>query len=660
MDFHSLSVLEYDKIRCLLRERAVSNLGREACSEISPLHDPERIQRCLDEISEFKIVLPYIEPFLQQITDPRRVLGRLGIADAVLAPREINSILKILEISRSIRNLVKAKDYPALWQITRGIVSCREVEASIRRAVSADHEILDSASPRLRKLRREIRAHKSGIKAALSKILRNCKDAIQENLITIRDSRYVINVKSSKQRRVEGIVHGSSASGLSVFLEPFEVVDSNNTLVELRDEETKEVNRILMSITRLICENLEVIKKMLDTLRELDFIYAKAKFSIEYDCVSSELNTKGYLSIKRGRHPLLRDPVPLTVEIGDDWTTILVSGPNTGGKTVALKTVGLLALMAQSGMEIPSDEGTTIPIFRKVFADIGDQQSIEDNLSTFSSHMCQIVKILQESDDQSLILLDELGVGTDPTQGEALGMAVLDELTRRRARVFATSHYAKLKVWVHSREGMRNAAMLFDTKTLRPTYQFKLGVPGASYGLEIARRIGMDERYLRAAKKYVNSSDLKIDQLIEKLEELKLEAMERGKSLKIEENKLSKLVTEYTEKLSEVRKEAKSITKEAKREALSILDDTRRLTERLVKEIRERDKKAIKEVRRVLEREMAVLVDAPKPPPDIKPFDTVYIKSLHSSGTVTEVAGTLARIDMGRFRVTVPISDLEK
>lgn len=364
--------------------------------------------------------------------------------------------------------------------------------------------------------------------------------------------------------------------------------------------------------------------------------------------------------INGGRHPLLKDPVPLTVEIGDDWTTILLSGPNTGGKTVTLKTVGLLTLMAQSGMEIPCDEGTKIAIFKKVFADIGDQQSIEDNLSTFSSHMNQIIKILKKSDDESLVLLDELGVGTDPTQGEALGIAVLDELTCRHVRVLATSHYANLKVWVHSKGGMQNAAMLFDTKTLRPTYQYKLGIPGASYGLEIAKRMGLENRYLKMAKSHIDSTNLEVDQLIEELEGLKLEAMKKEESLKIHENKLSKLVSEYTARLSEVRKEAKAITKTAKQEALTILNDTRKLAERLVKEIRERDKKAIKEVRQIIKREIVNLAETPKPPPDIKPFDTVYIKSLHSSGTVTEVVGGLARIDMGKFRVTVPVSDLEK
>jgi len=660
MDFHSLSVLEYDKIKDLLREKAGSNLGREACSEISPFHDPERIERSLAEICELKILLPSIEPFLQQITDSRHLLGKLQIPDALLEPKEINLILKVLQVSRNIRSLVKTKDYPALSQITSAIVPCPKVEASISKAISPDDEVLDSASPKLRKLRKEVEMCKGDLKDALNRILRIHKDDIQENMITIRDSRYVINVKSSKQRKVGGVVHGASASGLSVFLEPFQVVDLNNALVERREEEMKEINRILTSIARLIRENLQAINATIDALKKLDFTYAKARFSIDYDCVAPELNRRGYVRIEKGRHPLLTDPVPLTVEIGDEWTTILLSGPNTGGKTVALKTVGLLTLMTQSGMEIPSAEGTTIPLFGNVFADIGDQQSIEENLSTFSSHMSQVVKILEESNDESLVLLDELGVGTDPTQGEALGMTILSELTRRRSRVLATSHYANLKVWVHSQERMCNAAMLFDTKTLRPTYQFKLGLPGASYGLEIARRIGMDERYLKTAKSYVNSSNLKIDQLIAELERLKLETIEREESLQIEEDKLSKLVAEYTARLSEVKKEAKLIVKGAKEEALCILDDTRRLAEKLVKEIRERDKDAIKEVRQILAREMEILAEIPKASPEIKPSDTVYIKSLQSSGIVTEVVGRLARIDMGRFRVTVPISDLEK
>lgn len=660
MDFHSLSVLEYDKIISLLEERSASNLGREACSELLPFSDTEKIRKSFDEIREFKILLPSIEFYLRQITDPRNLFEKMEIVGTVLEPKEINSILKVLELSRKICSLVKPKDYPILSQIAKEITPCPELEKTIKTAISPDNEILDSASPKLRKLRREIDACKNDIKSRLNKIIRTHKDSIQEELITVRDSRYVVNVKSSKQKRIGGIVHGRSGSGMSVFLEPFDVVDLNNSLVSLREEEAEEVHRVLESITKLICEKLEALRKMVDVLSRLDFVYAKTRLSVEYDCVSPELNTRGYLHIKGGRHPLLKDPVPLTIEIGDDWTTILLSGPNTGGKTVALKTLGLLTLMAQSGLEIPSEEGTNIAVFEKVFADIGDQQSIEENISTFSSHMCQIIKILENSDEKSLVLLDELGVGTDPTQGEALGMAVLDELTRRGARVLATSHYANLKVWVHSKEHMRNAAMLFDTKTLKPTYQFKLGIPGASYGLEIAKRIGMSERYLKLAQSYINSSNLKVDRLIEELEVLKLEALEREERLKIEESKLSSLVTEYTARLSEVRKEAKAIIKEAKEEAISILEDTRRLAERLVKEIRERDKKAIKEVRDILKREVASLREAPKPPPDIKPFDTVYIRSLQSSGTVTEVVGKLARIDMGRFRVTVPISDLEK
>jgi DNA mismatch repair protein MutS2 len=660
MDFHSLSVLEYDKIRYLLSERSVSSLGREACQGICPLDDPELIQKSLDQISELKILLPTIEPFLQEIADPRLLLEQVKTEGATLDPAELNLILRILETSRKIRGAIKEGKHPVLSEVGREIIPCADIEKAITKAISPDHEILDRASPELRRVRKTMAGCRKEINTTLNKILKDCKDSIQEDVITIRDSRYVINVKSSKQKRVGGIVHGVSASALSVFLEPLKVVDLNNRLVELKEEETKEIERILAAITRLICENLENLKRTISALSLLDYIYAKTRFSIDYDCNPSEPNTRAYLHIRNGRHPLLKDPVPLTVEIGEDWTTILLSGPNTGGKTVALKTVGLLTLMAQSGMEIPADAGSTVGIFREVFADIGDQQSIEENLSTFSSHMNQIIKILRKSNERSLVLLDELGVGTDPSQGEALGMAVLQGLTERGARVLATSHYANLKVWVHSQERMRNAAMLFDTETLEPTYRLKLGLPGASYGLEIARRIGMDERDLERAKKFVSASNLKVDQLIEELERMNLRAMEKEELLRVQENRLSELVTEYADRLSDVRKEAKALLKKAKEEALAILEDTRKLAERLVKEIRERDKRAIKEVRKALEREMTTLVETPKSSPDVKPFDTVYIRSLHSSGTVTEVAGRLARIDTGKFKVTVPISELEK
>jgi len=660
MDFHSLSVLEYDKVKDILRERSASNLGYQACLELFPTLNPEAIQKSFDEIEEFKRLLPSVEPYVRQIEDPTVLLEKLDAAGAVLDPKEMNLILKTLEISGDVRNLVKMKEYPMISQITRKITPCPEVERAIENAISPDNEVLDRASPELKRLRRGLEKCRNDIKSGLNRIISSHKDAIQEEVVTVRDARYVINVKSSKQKRIGGIVHGTSASGMSLFLEPIEVVELNNSLMNLREEEAKEVKRILAALTRLIGQHLETLKRMVDALRELDFICAKTRFSLEYNCVAPSLNTRGYLYVKNGRHPLLRNAVPLTIEMGDDWTTVLLSGPNTGGKTVALKTVGLLVLLAQSGLEIPCEEGTSIAVFEKVFADIGDQQSIEENLSTFSSHMNQIVKILEESDDTSLVLLDELGVGTDPTQGEALGMAVLDELTRRRTRVMATSHYANLKIWVHSQEKMRNAAMLFDTETLQPTFQFKLGIPGASYGLEIARRIGMSENYLRMAKNYMDSSSLKIDELIGELEKLKLEAVQREEALGAQEVKLASLVEEYTAKLSEVRKEAKGIVRVAREEAISILDETRRLAEQLVREIREKDKDVIKKVRSTLEREMTRLQETPKPPPEVKPSDIVFIKSLQSSGTVTEVAGGLARVDMGKFRVTVPITDLEK
>src|SRR5574341_180082 len=451
MDAHSLKVLEFDKVKDKLSFFCHSNLGQEKVSQLTPSVDPKEIEENLNKTTQFKEILLYEEgiPSLQ-FQDIREALNRVSVSGFSLEPQELLEVAAVLACSRDWLKFFKDKKekYPAIQAILRGKVGYNKtvtnlsfnekLHSAINKAIEPSGEIKDSASERLSKIRREKNTVRNKILDKLNSILASKKTKSEEEIITLREGRFVIPVREGETHKVKGIVHDKSSTGLTFYIEPTDAIELNNQLKELDIEERNEIHRILRELSEQVRSDLENLKANLEILSELDFIYAKAKFSMDWKCNKPVLNQDGYLRLVKARHPFLdqKKVVPLTIELGKEFSTVIITGPNTGGKTVALKTVGLLNLMVQAGLEIPAEPGSEVNLFGKIFADIGDEQSIEMSLSTFSSHIRQIINAIQNSDQQSLVLLDEIGAGTDPKEGAALGEAILNYLTEKKVKTF--------------------------------------------------------------------------------------------------------------------------------------------------------------------------------------------------------------------------------
>src|SRR5690606_21312708 len=460
----------------------------------------------------------------------------------------------------------------------------------IGRCIGQEGQVLDEASPELARLRARMRTLHNRIRERLEAILRSAalRPALQESLITVRNGRQVVPGKQEHKGMIPGIVHDTSASGATVFVEPLAVVELNNELQETRLQEEREMERILRHLSAQVGAEAEGLETGLAVLAELDLALAKARLAQSMRAVAPKLNEEGWIHIIGGRHPLLSGRVvPVDVWLGREARILVITGPNTGGKTVTLKTIGLFGLMAQAGLYVPAEPGTELPVFSGIYADIGDEQSIQQSLSTFSSHMSNIVRILRSADERSLVLLDELGAGTDPAEGAALAMAILDFLLVVGARVVATTHYSELKAYVHSRPGMQNASVEFDPVTLAPTYRLIMGLPGRSNALEIAARLGLPEEVLERARRRLNRQDARVDDLIRALEETRRQAeaeLERARSLREENERLQAQLRAAQEELAarrqsvleKAREEARRVVAAARREADAILEELRR------------------------------------------------------------------------------------
>lgn len=662
-DPHTERVLEFNKIKKILARKAASVLGEEACLNIKPIADRREIlleMRRIEELKEILLASNYIP--LHNIKDIKPLFKKVE-SGGILDPVEVKSVLSIIHTSSAMKSLVKEKLYPDLWKITKEIKLLPDLDNLISSSITPDEKIADDASPQLSKIKKDERILKDRIQKELTSILKKEKDSVAEDFITTRDGRWVIPVFAA-QSRIKGIVHGISQSGATLFIEPLATVDMNNRLKTLECEEEEEIHKILRTITDKIRESLDAIKSNFAKLRYLDLIYAKARFSIDFKCIPPELNRNGYTKLIGGRHPLLgEDTVPLDIYFGNSYTTVLISGPNAGGKTVALKTIGLLTLMSYCGLEIPAKEGTEIGMFTKFYADIGDSQSIEENLSTFTAHLKEIKRILDNSDENTLVLLDEIGSGTDPVSGESLAMAILEELTARKVRVVATSHYTNLKLWVHSKKGMTNGAMEFDLNTLKPTFRLKLGQPGSSYALAIARRVGLSEKILSNTENILEKDKVKLDELLRELEEKNLDLKRELDALKEKGSTLNSSIAEYERKLAGVKKEIKMLRSEAKKEAQKIVDEGRRTVEEVVKKIREStaEKSTIKFAKeRLAHIEKSLQEEETQHPIEVKRGDRVYVKKLKSEGTVEIVVGNSVWVNMGKFKISVPNTGIEK
>ncbi len=677
LDKHTFSVLEFSKIKKLLKERVISATGEQIVEKIIPLTDLEQILNVQRETTEMREIILYEgTPPFARLEDINVELKKSAIKGAILDAAKILKTFKIIKTSRLVKKFIlkAGGKYPLIKERTDKIKTFLELEEEIIHCIGEDGVVLDRASPDLKKIRREIIKKEQAIKNRLETIIRSSHFAtiIQEPLVTIRQNRYVIPIKQEKKVKFPGIVHDKSDSGATLFVEPFEVVELNNTLRELIKDEEQEILKILQKLTAHIGEKAQEIYYSVLSLGEIDFIYARAMLANRMEAVEPKLNQKGFINLLQARHPLLKDfVVPINISLGKDFDILVITGPNTGGKTVTLKTVGLLTLMAQCGLHIPAACGSEIAVFQKIFCDIGDEQSIEQNLSTFSSHMKYIVQVLKEANSNSLVLLDELGAGTDPTEGAALGMAILDFLYKEKVKVMATTHHDTLKTYAYLTEGVCNARVEFDEKTLKPTFQISIGLPGKSCAFIIARRLDLTFEVVSRAQSFLTKEKIKADSLIEEIEQDK-KLIEKEKNLiKMTREESFKIKDKLEKELNEIKENKKEIILKAYQEAGKILRETQDRAEKIIvnlnkKKILSKKSKGplLKEIREMSEEIKAKLMPEKEliKSRDIKIGDYVLVKSLNKKGIVLSISGKSkkCKVQIDSMKILVSIFDIEK
>lgn len=650
--------LDLPKILHRIQFYASSDLGKEAVENIEPQSDLETISREHNRVSEMKALLEGDSAIsIDGIKDIRMSLQRSLIENNTLTAKELFDIAITLQAARNIKSFIeKRKEFLSeLLQITSLISTFKELEFNIIQAISETGEIRDSASKELRSIRQSIADKQKSIRKALERILKATSEQgiVQEEIVTTRDGRMVIPIKTELKNKFPGFIHSASASGHTVFIEPPETLTLNNEITELYFEEKREIEKILRALTSQVRSSALQIESTVRAVALLDLYYAKARYSIEIKGNKPLLKESGSLIIRQGFHPILllrhlrESIVPLNIEIGTNFDTLLITGPNAGGKTVALKTVGILALMVQAGIHIPVSPDSEFPIIKKMFVLIGDNQSIENDLSTYSSQALQLKKITDEADKETLVLIDEIGSSTDPTEGGAIAAAVLEHLTNNGALTIATSHQASLKAFVHNSARMENGAMEFDYETLLPTYRFKLGLPGSSYALEIAQRLGLNETIISKARALMGDQNAKIEQLIMEIETRSQTLEQKLSTADTEIKKYKELSEIYERKLKQLNSELKEVKRKAINEAKAIIEKASSTVENTIREIKtqQASKDVIKRGKiqlANLEKEVAAIekdiletiIDETAKTFDICEGDLVVLKSGGQSGTV--------------------------
>ena len=593
----SLRVLEYHKIIEQLSEYAATSGGRDKANSLKPYSAIQDISLELARTSEGVSIISRKGPLpIGGFYDIRNSLS-FASKGGTLSMKQLLEVHYNLVVARQIISFMKSEDLPEL-PLIRGmtdlLVDVPDLEEEIDRCILSEDEMADTASPALRNIRRSIRLKSEELRNKLSRIIASTenKTYLQDSIVTMRDGRYVIPVKQEYRQKFPGMIHDQSKGGQTLFIEPQAIVEMNNKLRELAVEEQAEITRILEELSAMVGEHYHDIKNNQGLVEELDFIMAKSKLSRRMDGEEPKMNEGKHLKLIQARHPLI-DPdkvVPINIEIGNGYSTLIITGPNTGGKTVGLKTVGLLSLMAMSGLHIPASSESALPIYEDVFADIGDEQSIEQSLSTFSSHMKNIVEIIDDAWADSLVLLDELGAGTDPTEGAALAISILDKLRRMGASVFATTHYTELKKYALSTEGVSNASMEFDVETLSPTYKLLIGIPGKSNAFEISKKLGLKPEIIEYAENLIEGGDMEFEDVISSIADDRRAAEEdRMEAARLaEEARALKESIDAKEKKIEAKRQ--EILDKAREEARDILREAKETTKELQKQIKELQK----------------------------------------------------------------------
>ena len=581
--------LGFYEIRERLGERASSELGRKRVDDLLPAGDLETVDRLLEQTAQMRTLMARSSIPLGGIHDLAGILRRAE-KRGVLSPEEL---LLTTDCVRAARNLKKflssrAEAAPLLAELIEDLEPSSRLEKEVERCINDQGDVADNASGDLARIRRGLRARADSLRHRLESMATGSanRDYLQEPIVTQRNGRFVLPVKQEHRRRIGGIVHGQSSSGATVFVEPQVAVDLNNEIQHLKSEEEREVHRILTELSEMVHHNVEGLRTEQEVLAELDLIYARASMAEETDAVKPHTNAEPYVYLKKARHPLLSgDVVPIDVEVGREFDTLVITGPNTGGKTVTLKTVGLMVLMCQAGLHLPCDEGSDVGVFSRVYCDIGDGQSIAQNLSTFSSHMRNVIPIVQLADCQALVLLDELGAGTDPSEGAPLAMAILKQLHAARVRTMATTHYSRLKTFAYRLDGVENASMEFDVETLSPTYHLNTGLPGRSNALEIASRLGMPDELITDARSLLSDEEGSVEDLIAAMEADRKAWSLRRREAEIEAGDARLLRERAAVREKKIRDQQLKVVEELRREARDIVDAAREESRILLREI---------------------------------------------------------------------------
>jgi len=675
MDERTLRILEFAKIRARLASRAVTTVGRELAEALLPSGDVEIVRTALAETSEAEALTGDGEVPLRGTHDVRDALQRASIG-SVLSPDELLALRDTLGTIRRSKGYVLARRdrVPALADLAHTMATFEPLEETIRRVVADDASIPDSASSDLGRIRREQRATHARVREKLEDLLRGPNARmLQDPIITTRGDRYVVPVRAEHKGHFPGILHDQSSSGATSFMEPLAVVPLGNRLRELQIEERDEVQRLLREVSGQAGAQADPIRWAYDALGRIDFAVAKALLAAAMRASPPTIRGDGALRFMDARHPLLTDDVvPIDVWLGGEFTTLVITGPNTGGKTVTLKTIGLLALMAQAGLYVPAAGGSEAAVFPQVFADIGDEQSIEQSLSTFSSHMGAIVGILRQLRGPALVLLDEIGAGTDPTEGVALARSLIEHLHERGARTVVTTHYSELKTLAYHHPGIQNASVEFDTETLRPTYRLRIGLPGRSNALTIAARLGLDPAVVEEARGFVGTEAVEIDRVLSDLEadrrayeyELGEAARARAEAEATQarlDEELARLRNERKKIVGRMRDEAETMLGRARREIEAIIDALKSAqTHDVAREARGRLQALADSLPASDEVEEAAPSPAGEPLAAVRPGQPVFILPLRRIGTVLSAADSRGEVEVetGGMRVKVGVDGL--
>lgn len=683
MNKKALHKLEYDKIIEKLASFAVSPMAKERARELQPATVMSDIALWQQETTEATdMILRKGTPSFGGFREIRPQLKRAGMA-GVLSISELMEVGEFLYVCRKMKNYGKhenkAESYERMDEYFELLAPIASLENEINRCILSETEISDDASGELRNIRKEIKISNEKVRDHLNGVISSSayRNMLQDFVITIRNDRYCVPVKSEYRNTFPGMIHDQSNTGSTLFMEPLSVIQLNNKIKELQAKEKDEIRKILVELSRLVTENTMVLEADLELLTQMDFIFAKAGLSVSMGGTRPFFNTKGYIHIEKARHPLLdaKAVVPINIYLGKEFTTLLITGPNTGGKTVALKTLGLFTLMGQAGLHIPAFDNSQLAIFDNVFADIGDEQSIEQSLSTFSSHMTNIVKIMDEVTDDSLVLFDELGAGTDPTEGAALALAIIQALKERKIRTAVTTHYSELKVYALSTQGVENACCEFDVETLRPTYRLLIGIPGKSNAFAISKRLGLQEYILDSAKEFISQDEARFEDVITDLEISKKSVVfeqeraeqyrKEAENLKLEVERQKEITRGQKEKiLQKAREEAKLIYAQAKEEADSIIKEMNRQAkekgnQQKLLENRSKLKEKLSSVQEDFLKSKKIK-PSHKVPENLQAGNRVYVISFDQNGVVLSPPdkNKEVMVQMGSMKAKIPLAEL--